>query len=224
MADFDDFDDFDFKPVTKGLGFHHQEKKEVKNYKRSTSLENATHRDAHRHAPVPGQTQNISRNDLSSFYNDPTPKAVELPSSLQRGDLPSAEFKSAPMSLRFFAGVIDELVIMGLTCATVIGFILLLGARWEAVLGRMPWYEVGPFAFVIYALYFVAYFTILDPQATVGKNILHLKLVSRSKADKVEFASSFLRAVVCLLSPLLLFVPILLDWSGKISSTYVAKR
>ena len=45
MADFDDFDDFKFKPVTKGLGFHHQEKNEVKKYNRVTPLESASLRD-----------------------------------------------------------------------------------------------------------------------------------------------------------------------------------
>lgn len=217
MADFDEFDDFKFKPVTKGLGFHH-EKKEVKNYKRQTPLETAQVREQTRFQEPLG----MGKADLSAFYQTP-PATVDIPTSLKQ-NATDALPEMAPLAMRFFAFLIDEVAVLFLTFVTLAGFALLLGEGREKILHQMPLLMTIPVSVAFYLLYFVTYFTVLDPQATIGKSVMHLKLVSTDGLDKVTFASSLTRSLICSLSPIVFFIPVFMGVQDKVSSTLVVKR
>lgn len=229
MADFDDFDDLKFKPVTKGLGFHQQEKTEVKKFNRVTPLEQVTRRDAQTQGSQPASS--VSKMDLSAFYNQSAEmeNSISLPQSLnpvkvEQSSAKQISYHQASAALRIVAAIIDYFSVILMTAVTVGGFALLLGKKLQPVMMQMPWYEFSFYLFVLYALFFLAYFTILDSQATIGKSIFGLQVIDAERGEKPSFIHSFQRALISLIAPLLLFLPFFLHWQDKVSETKVVQR
>ncbi len=225
MADFDDFDDLKFKPVTKGLGFHHQEKNEIKKFNRVTPLESANLRDGISSTTQASSPSAISKNDLALFYGEQNNSEIDLPRSFDGRDAISRPVReSASHASRIVAGIIDETVVLLMTASTLLGFALLLGGKLELIFHRLPWHDLIFYSVALYSIYFTSYFTILDPQATLGKSLLKIRVVCKRGDEKMTFSLSFIRALICCFAPIALFIPYFLDWQGKATDTDVIDR
>ena len=82
--------------------------------------------------------------------------------------------------------------------------------------------ELLIFGSSIFSIYYIMYFTILDLSASPGKTIMGLRLIRTDKAE-LSVKYTFTRALVSLLSGVALFLPMLLDFQGRLSETRVVK-
>ena len=74
----------------------------------------------------------------------------------------------------------------------------------------------------IFSIYYLLYFTILDLSASPGKTILGLRLIKTDNTS-VSVKHTFTRALISLFSSIALFLPMLLDFQGRLSDTKVVK-
>lgn len=227
-----------FKPMTKGLGFHQEQKrssfkpapKEVKPFgvarkdmKASTVLstlssQNAT--TASQHMPT----------GLEAFYGtkgNPGNQNQQniLEKKLDLNDLKTETkivSKLAPMSLQLFAWAIDLLVVASFVAVTGALLVFASGIQFEMLARLISNQDLLAFTAAIFSIYYLLYFTILDLSASPGKTIMGLRLL-RSDNGNVSVKHTFTRALISLLSSIALFLPMLLDFQGRLSDTKVVK-
>lgn len=238
QVNLDDFNisEDSFKPMTKGLGFHQEQKrssfkpapKEVKPFgvarkeMKATavlgSLSNQNATTASQQMPTgleafygtrgnPGNQQNILE------------KKIELSPEFSENKIVS---KVAPVSLQFFAWAIDILVVASFVAVTGALLVIASGIQYEMFARLVSNQDLAAFTAAIFSIYYLLYFTILDLSASPGKTIMGLRLL-KSDNTNVSVKHTFTRALVSLLSSIALFLPMLLDFQGRLSDTKVVK-
>ena len=180
VALFDDNDDFEFRPLSEGLGFHHEEKMITPPVSHQTK---ATAPRSVRVSPSAGITtnhqQSFIQSDLALFYENKAPPTQELVSE------PVVELE-ATKTLRFAAYLIDFLLVTVVTALT-IGLVSQLTGidfiQQFAILEQMSLISVG---FIFLSYYFV-YFTLLEKMQakTLGMDLFGLKLKSKNQMSLV---------------------------------------
>jgi len=219
-----------FKPMTKGLGFHHDNRRPsfVPSPKEKKSFSQV-------HAPI---TQNVSNSlipkhvssnhlpsGLEAFYGSkPTPN-LEPKAIIELNDKTPEfvnSYAGASSISQFFAWAIDVSVIVSFVALT--GFLLVIssGIEFSMYTKILTPNDMALFSGAIFAIYYVLYFTILDLGASPGKTILAIRLVTIDEKD-VTVKNTFLRALISLLSGIALFLPMLLDFQGRLSDTKLVK-
>lgn len=227
-----------FKPMTKGLGFHQEQKrssfkpapKEVKPFgvarkdmKASvvlSTLSNQNAATASQHMPT----------GLEAFYGtkgNPGNQNQQnnLEKKLDLNDLKTENksvVKIAPMSLQLFAWAIDLLVVASFVAVTGALLVFASGIQFEMLARLISNQDLLAFTAAIFSIYYLLYFTILDLSASPGKTIMGLRLL-RSDNGNVSVKHTFTRALISLLSSIALFLPMLLDFQGRLSDTKVVK-
>jgi len=220
------FDDFDFKPLSKGLGFHHANKSEeaVKEATRVMTERAAPVRTAvrpqhpfeqHRMAQPNVEVQrDYVQNDLALFYG-----AKAEPQIIAESEV--IEAPEATKALRFAAFVMDLIIIGGLTVGTLQTVALLTGLNiWREVFAFEP---VSVTAFtMLFSCYFLLYFTLLEKfqGKSLGKDLIGLSLDSK---HKTEMGVIFVRSLITLLGFLSLGLTNAVDLPGKITGTRVVR-
>ncbi|MCK5882238.1 MAG: RDD family protein [Bacteriovoracaceae bacterium] len=224
MADFDDFDDFDFKPVTKGLGFHHGDKKESKKFNRTGALEKNIER---RRKPLGDDLpiNSISKDNLSSFYQTSQGPSSEpsITVSALNQDIPVREVhESASFYIRFVSWVSDLIVVISLLAVTLCGFFILLGVGFSQIDSMLTLSEFTIFGGVFFSVFYVAYFSVLDLNGSLGKMLFGL--IVKSDEGNLSLNQTMIRSMITLFSFVLLFFPALIDLQGKITHTKVVRK
>ncbi len=226
MADFDDFDDFDFKPVTKGLGFHHNEKKDAKKYNRVSGLERTVERKRSAAPSTPNDHSTaISKNDLSSFYGDSTPKVearIEVSALNEKEQSKVSRTNSASMISRLLAWSIDFVIVSLLLAVTLAGFFLLLGVELSQLSKMVGPFDYAIFGGIFFSVFYLSYFSVLDLNGTIGKNIFGI--VVKSEDGRITLGQSLVRSIITLFSVLFIFFPTLIDLQGKMTRTKVVRK
>jgi uncharacterized RDD family membrane protein YckC len=237
------FDEFNinedsFKPMTKGLGFHQEQKKSsfkqlpknVKPFGASRtqekagtilkSLDSQNLSTASKHVPT----------GLEAFYGAKgNPRGSEQENNvLNASDLHvanleiSTNYKTAPIELQLVAWLIDLLVISGFVVVTGALFVFTSGIKFEMFSRLISKEDLIFFTLTIFSIYYLFYFTILDLSASPGKTIMGIRLLKIDNAN-VSVRHTFTRALVSLLSGIVLFLPMLLDFQGRLSDTKLVK-
>lgn len=220
-----------FKPMTKGLGFHHDQKRpafkatpkettkvfgQVTAKQIAAPLSATTTKTATAHVP----------SGLEAFYGaTPTPvkTEIEIPGETQREiKAVKSNYSAASMITQFFAWIIDVLVIASFVAITGVLLVLASGIELQMYSKLISMQDLAAFTAAIFSIYYLLYFTILDLSGTPGKTIFGLKMI---KADNQNLSvkNTFTRALVSLLSGIALFLPMLLDFQGRLSDTKVVK-
>lgn len=240
QVNLDDFNisEDSFKPMTKGLGFHHEQKrssfkpapKEVKPFGVArtqpkaaailNTLSNKNTAAASQHMPTGLEafygTKGISSNQVQQ--ND-TSKKIEMFEEARESKTSS---KLASPSMQLFAWAIDLLVIASFVAVTGALLVLASGIQYEMFARLISKQDLGIFTASIFSIYYLLYFTILDLSASPGKTIIGIRLVKTDNTN-VSVKHTFTRALVSLLSSIALFLPTLLDFQGRLSDTKVVK-
>lgn len=237
-----------FKPMTRGLGFHQDTKrpsfkpapKEVKAF-------------GNPKAPVNSSLNSSFNTSLNSIptsigqNNKTASKAAQLPSGLEAfyGAKPATpetsnnlfeknltkeevkkekvvSFVTAPQTSQFFAWVIDILVIASFVILTGALLIFASGIEFNMYSRLISTKDLAIFTVAIFSIYYVLYFTILDLSASPGKTIFGLRLL-KTDGEEVTVKNTFSRALISLLSGIALFLPMLLDFQGRLTDTKVVK-
>ncbi len=247
VLSFDDQDDFEFKPLTKGLGFHHTEKKQTQ-VRTNTGVMNRSISAAGARKSIPTNpslkstptqklaTPNSLPQELKAFYETPA-EPTSMPALPSVGSaqvqevkvstktpILSEEVKSAPRIIQLSAWIVDIVVISFFVVATMSALFFMLGiefSSWKEVLLLDRNYIV-PIS--LFAIYYILYFGILDLVGGVGKTLMGLKVVSRVPGEKISFFKTLLRSIVSLLSLGAFGLPHIVDFQGKLSDTEVVSE
>ena len=235
-------DEDSFKPMTKGLGFHQEQKrtsfkplpKEVKPFgtartqpKASAVLSSMPGSQAAKvsasHMPTgleafygakgnPGnQNQIISQNDHE--------KKLELNDISVSNKV---NYEAASIGIQFFAWIVDLLVVASFVAITGALLVFASGIQFQILVRLISTQDLMAFTSAIFSIYYLLYFTILDLSASPGKTIMGIRLLKTNNTN-VTVKNTFTRALVSLLSSVALFLPMLLDFQGRLSDTKVVK-
>jgi uncharacterized RDD family membrane protein YckC len=224
-----------FKPMTKGLGFHQEQKrstfapapKEVKPFgavaRTNTPAKSVLN-------PLSGQTAAATTNHMPSgleaFYGTKGTSGSQTNVTEKKLDLEKLEtkttVKTASAFAQFFAWIIDVLVVTSFVAITGALLVFASGIQYKMFARLISNQDLITFSAAIFSIYYLLYFTILDLTASPGKTVMGIRLV-KSDNSNVSVKNTFTRALISLLSSVALFLPMLLDFQGRLSDTKVVK-
>lgn len=209
--------DFDFKPITSGLGFHHQKTTEVRPVitERTVAMSTLT-------PPVSPLKKEMSvyQNDLSMFYNQAPPQTIQMPEEIS---VPEEKYyKLAGKPQRVVAYLADLLMI-----AAALGIVLTLMARTISMDLMEIWSqypnEITPLVVTLFCGFYLIYFSIFEKNGpTLGKSIFGIRVVGLDNRS-LSLASLFLRSAVGLLNFLSLGLFSYFDLQNKVSGSKVIR-
>ncbi|MCF8058154.1 MAG: RDD family protein [Bacteriovoracaceae bacterium] len=228
-----DIDSYDFKPVTKGLGFHDPLEKGTK--PRSRMIPKADSKETlfsgHKsyNKKVTNHLQNtpttVSDPSLMSGIDALYGKTIsENPMTLTKKEKNKVTLREASLGEMMGSYIIDVSIIAFIT--------LILFASFFAFAFKMLQIEMilnfltvsMPYVSIIAALIYLTYFSILEPVGTIGKKLFGLGCYLSGTKKRATIKNSFLRSIISLLSLPLLGVPMIFDFQGKLSDTSVMKK
>ncbi|MDO9182465.1 MAG: RDD family protein [Bacteriovorax sp.] len=230
-----------FKPMTKGLGFHQDQKeksfkpipKEIKSFGGSNrSLPKAT---TILSSMSGGQAAKVSAQHmptgLEAFYGakgNPgnltnTQNIIETNLEFKEEKLEkNISYKTVSALPQFFAWAIDLLVVASFVAVTGALLVFASGIKFQMLIKIISNQDLMIFTAAIFSIYYLLYFTILDLSASPGKTIMGIRLLKTDNKN-VTVKNTFTRALVSLLSSVALFLPMLLDFQGRLSDTKLVK-
>lgn len=227
-----------FKPMTKGLGFHHEQKrssfkpapKEVRPFgsarreqKASTVLSTLSNQNAATASQqMPSGLEAFygakgnpgNQNSQNSFENKIELSEVKSETKIN--------YKTAATSAQFFAWAIDLVVIASFVAVTGALLVFASGIQFQMFARLISTQDLAAFTAAIFSIYYLLYFTILDLSASPGKTIMGIRLLKTNNRN-VSVKDTFTRALISLLSSVALFLPMLLDFQGRLSDTKLVK-
>jgi uncharacterized RDD family membrane protein YckC len=206
--------DFDFKPITSGLGFH-QKQTEIKPAftERSINIPSAPV------SQIPVQSKkemNVYQNDISIFYNQNSqPVQIVVEKTEEQ-----IYYKLASKPQRIFAYVSDLLLV-----ASILGIVLTVMARTISMDLIEVWSqypnEITPLVVSLFCGFYLMYFSIFDKSsATLGKNIFGLKVVGMDDRP-LSLMSLVIRSFVSLLNFVSLGLFSFFDLQNKMTNSKV---
>ncbi len=210
--------DFDFKPITSGLGFHSQKTTEIKPAFNETPMMPMPSVSGLQSRPAVRQDQQVYQNELSMFYGRETTfqEPVELIKEEQI-------IRNATKSQRVLAYIIDLSFVF--SC---LGIVLTIMARLieRDLLEVWASYpnEITPMVVVLFTGFYLMYFSIYDktPQSTLGKNLLSIRVVDLDNKSP-SFTMLLFRSFIMLTNFASLGLFSYFDLQNKIANTKVVK-
>lgn len=244
--------DFDFMPLTNGLGFNQPEEKKTQiHFTPNKTKKNTTTPVYNQPLAIKLETQNHSgqtmdRADLSPFYNSgknsfemnplfsdsdfqklkaSTYKDQKVEPVITKPTIP-IPLEKASLQDQVSAWAIDLGIVFLLVLTTVyLNFALSGFYQIEQIRSVLTLLEGITYFAPIFIFYYLFYFTILDREGslTVGKKIIGIQI--RSLRDgHLGFTQTFLRSLITLLSVLAFGLPLLMDFQGKLTDSEVVKK
>lgn len=201
-----DIDSFEFKPVTKGLGFHQEKIKEnnTRKFKRTKTI---------------AQKERIKYEERSVTINRPIIENEKTIIKEESITLKKDKVKSARMGLQFTSFVFDFVLICAIQLGLNFAFLKLVQLNSFSKFLEFTWKEQSLF----FSFLFLFYFTVLELASTPGKKIFDLKLQT-TVGKKLSIDQTLIRSVVTLLSFITVGMPLLFDFQGKLSDTKVIEN
>ena len=242
IDDFEDFnfDDLSFKPINKGLGFHHNEKRasfkkpEVttvrKHMGKPLAKESMTQPQGVKVVQTGisnlGVTQNIStvtsKSNLDMFYGDSSKNTFATKQSALSEKLEAKVIQKEEVShfISFVSWLVDLISITLFVLVTITLFVLVSGIEFNELLALVSESDQILFVYLVFSSIYILYFSILDLASSPGKALLGLNL-EKTDGSNLSLTNTFLRSLVSLLSIFSLGVLSFLNLSGKISKTRI---
>lgn len=239
IVSFDEFNisEDSFKPMTKGLGFHQESKRQ--NAFKAAPKEIKPFSAPHQKNSSKMLLNEISNNNkeistksppvgLEAFYNAPSVVAPHLAESinsiteLETNNFSMKKYNLASGASQISAWLIDTIMVLCFSIITTLVLVLVSGMSFQSFMRVVPVSDLSIFGSVLFSLYYLLYFTILDLGATPGKTIMGIKLVCLDEKE-VTVRHTFIRAIVTLLSFVALLLPNIIDFQGRLSDTKVVK-
>lgn len=220
----DDFlmEDFDFKPITSGLGFHQSKPADVKPVFTDRTIPMQTSA-----APLPRSApkkeMTVYQNDLSMFYNQPQNNT--LPAQPVVTEAPSIEesFRVAERSLRISAYLIDLSFILSVLAMVVTVMARTINMDLLEVWSAYP-QEITPLVAILFTGFYLIYFSVFEksPGSTIGKNTFSLKVVDANHGP-LTFSALMLRTFITLANFISLGLFSYFDLQNKVTNSKVIK-
>ncbi|MBI2521516.1 MAG: RDD family protein [Bdellovibrio sp.] len=218
--------EFNFRPLTQGLGFHH----EKQNLPKPKIQQTSNLQKSRINPPASVQTKLEPAKEmhdapaLHKIYGSTL--AAASSNTGRAGTLNPANAKpnlsDVALLPQFLAWMIDLLIIgLGtmfiILCSSFITFGNFTGPFYSSV--SKDFY----FLFTtLFCLFYLFYFTLLDLNSSIGKSLMSIKVISTDK-DQIEMKDTFIRALITLISLMGFGIPAALDFQGKLSKTALKK-
>lgn len=174
VTDFD-LEEFDFKPITSGLGFSHQQKATTE-IKPAFIERPVPSREpvVARTQPAPKKEMNVYQNDLSLFYGQAEQVVKPAPTPEVK---PEKFYRNATKTDRIIAYILD----MGLLVSVLsVMLIFMAKATGMEILEAWETYpnEITPLVATLFCGFYILYFSISEKAgATFGKSLLNIRVV-----------------------------------------------
>ncbi|MFP5385456.1 MAG: RDD family protein [Bacteriovoracia bacterium] len=212
----DDFE-IDFKPITSGLGFHHQKATDLK----PVVTERTVAVPSINNYAAPKKEMNVYQNDLSMFYNQAAqPSAVTEPEV----KIPEEKtYRLATKPQRVFAYLMDLFFVLSL-----LGIVLTVMARTIHMDLMEVWTEypneITPLVITLFCGFYLIYFSIFEKtvQSTLGKNLFGLRVLGLDNIP-LGLVPLLLRSVISLLNFISLGLFSYFDLQNKVTSAKVIR-
>lgn len=211
------FDNLEFKPINEGLGFHQHKKRLFQNSVpsvKSTKFKsgNITQRIK---KPVVTHTANI----VQEFRID---KPIVKRKLYKEKKALNTNRITASNDVRLLAWIVDIFFIGALESMTILGLMYFSYIPLKVIVSLISISEFVMFSGIIFSLYYLIYFTILDLVSSPGKILLGIEL---EKVDKSKLSGSdtFRRSLGSLISFVMLGIPLLIDLQGRLSKSRIVK-
>ena len=208
--------DFDFKPITSGLGFHQNKTTEIKpTFHESQSLNMNS---MPMPAPMARKENQIYQNELSAFYGRET-QVAEPVVALKKEKI----FRLATKSQRVLAYVLD----LGLILSSVALVLTIMSRLIEKDLIEV-WttypHEITPLVLILFTGFYMMYFSIFEKtfQSTLGKNLLGITVVDLDNKNQ-SFIMLVFRTFISLMNFVSLGLFSYFDLQNKVSNSKVVK-
>jgi uncharacterized RDD family membrane protein YckC len=186
--------EFDFRPITSGLGFHTNQKvSEVKPSLPMIDSNSVARTPVTRAIPTPKES--FYQNDLSIFYGTDVQNTVTPEEKVKEKVI-----REASASQRAVAYLIDFSFI--LCCLSLVMTVMAGSVGMDlTTLGRDYTNEVTPLIIILFAGFYLLYFSIFEKtsQSTLGKYLLGITVVSQQNKS-LSLISLVLRTSISLLS------------------------
>lgn len=213
----DDFE-LDFKPITSGLGFHHQKSTEVK----PVITEKTVAMNTVNSFTSPKKEMNVYQNDLSMFYN----QSQQAPSEMIMPELKIEEevtVRLATKTQRFFAYTTDLLLVTSVLALVVTVMARTIRMDLSEVWSLYP-NEITPLVLTLFCGFYLLYFSIFEMSghSTLGKNLFGLRV--RSIDNKpLSLLTLLMRSTVSLVNFISLGLFSYFDLQSKVTSSKVIR-
>ncbi|MDH5581399.1 MAG: RDD family protein [Bdellovibrionales bacterium] len=209
--DTNDLDDFNFKPINEGLGFHH-ENKDLKKILKAPQIQKTK--------PQQGLAQPSFSTRKMVIEEVSLPKANVEKITEKKVEKKELKVIADPWE-KSLAYIVDMIILS--VMISIIGYfafhfsgldIRKLNFSSPHVLGAL----LGA-----YSLIYIFFFSVLDISETPGKSIFNLKVV-RTNQKSCSLLDTWIRSVVSLVSLLLCALPLALGFHDKLSGTIVIRN
>jgi uncharacterized RDD family membrane protein YckC len=225
-----DIDSYDFKPVTKGLGFHDPLEKSKRVNKPKAQVYGQSRPSVNNKKPSSHHLQNTPTTvsdpslltGIDALYGNKTVEEVTKPKVLEKKTSKvKAKAKEATFLQMAGAFILDLLLVFTINIVLFIAFYgfafktLSVGGVSAFILNSLPFFAI------LFSLIFITYFSLLEPMVTWGKRVWGIKSVLIGSKKPITIKSSFIRALISLCSFPLLFFPLMFDFQGKLSDSSV---
>lgn len=213
----DDFE-LDFKPITSGLGFHHQKTTDVK----AVITEKTVAKSSLNTFNAPKKEMNVYQNDLSMFYNQGQPAQAEF-STPELKIEEEVSYRLATATQRIFAYLSDLLLITSVLAIVVTVMARTIRMDLTEVWMQYP-HEITPLVLTLFCGFYLLYFSIFEKSghSTLGKNLLGLRV--RSMDNKpLSLLTLVVRSLISLLNFVSLGLFSYFDLQSKVTSSKVIR-
>ena len=224
------FEELNFKPITKGLGFHHsvKDKSEVRTSLKARSIDLkkdfAKKQIEIEKSKSNFNTQNkVNMGELAAFYNEPE---IEEVTTLFVEASNDSTVELATVANRFGAWLVDLTLIFSMQIILIGTVVVTAKIPLDTFDSLVPANGTLESFSILTAMFYIFYFTFFDKTnfSTPGKNLLGLKLIAVTESEKVSILQSFSRSLISLISIPLLGLVSLLNLTDSWSDTKVCKK
>lgn len=227
-------DNFDLKPITDGLGFHHsiKDEKEVKVSlkQKSVSLNNEFENRLNQMNTQTEEKSSVNMGELAPFYADTelvTPKPeqiVDLASGIEVEDDLSQQVSDASLPIRFTAWLIDISILLTSMLVTFTSIIYFADLPMEILNIFMISDELFMSFVSLTLMFYTFYFSFFDKTSfsSIGKRVLNIKVIGTR--NNITLLQAFARVCLSIVSIALLGLPLLLRIHDNMTDTRVVNK
>lgn len=213
-----DLEEFEFKAIGEGLGFHQKEEKP-----RWSKPAATTSPRINSSSSAPTMSSTISREQLGFLYNPEKQTASVKFNEQTKKTKIASKVKLAGLPERFTAQLIDTLIITLTVSFMVTSMLAIAGVPLQQAMGLLTSIDIAPVVAILWSFAYISYFTILETKQTPGKSIMRIAVVDMNDRQ-LSLAKSLERTVFRSLSWLALGFPLLMNFHGRLSGSKVIKQ
>lgn len=217
------------RPLTKGLGFHHEEKPQRVGHSAvatpSSSASSVlpkkvvTRSTSSNQYNVNSMEESVKTAGLENFYSTSVKKSNE---TMAQPSLKTRSVDKVKVYHQALAWVTDMLIVVLTVTALLMSFLFVAQIPYSQAMRVGN--DIYIISTVLFCISYLAYFSILELGQTPGKLIFSIKVSRTSDADALTIWNTSTRSLVSLSSFVLLGLPLLIDFQGKLSDTKLIKR